>query len=296
MKRFCARPLAELSSNCRSFAKFLQCESEVPFAVHPVAVGLAGTSNFWAARESDTLLKGARVAPMVPLNLTGLSVTLVFALIGYWLHGVNRSGALVGFTLAFVLYAYAGPRAFAALVALFVITFLATRLGRQRKLILGTAEQSGGRSASQVLANVGVASLFAIGYGYFGKPSLLAACAAALTEAAADTTSSECGQALNSSTRLITTGARVPAGTNGGISLAGTACGALAALGMSLVAVWARLVATPEAWLIPVAALRGVFLDSLLGAALERPGWLNNNAVNFLGTLSAALLTWWWAS
>ena len=40
----------------------------------------------------------------------------------------------------------------------------------------------------------------------------------------------------------------------------------------------------------------GLFFDSLLGATLERAGWLNNDAVNFLSTGSAvacalALLT-----
>jgi uncharacterized protein (TIGR00297 family) len=221
-------------------------------------------------------------------------VTLLFALAGYRLRGVSRSGALAGFAMALLLYVCAGPGAFGLLVALFAVTFLATRLGRQRKVALGTAEQFGGRQASQVLANVGVAALFAISYRYFGHFSFLAACAAALAEAAADTVSSECGQALHSSTWLVTTGARVPAGTNGGISLPGTACGALAALGMSLMAVWAGLLASPSAWIVFAAAFCGMCLDSLLGTLLERPGGLNNNAVNLLGTLSAALLAWWW--
>ena len=137
-------------------------------------------------------------------------------------------------------------------------------------------------------------SLFAISYIYFGKRALLMACAAALAEAAADTVSSECGQAFGSTTRMVTTGAAVPAGTNGGISLAGTICGALAALGMGLIAVWVGLVGLSETWLVSAAAMCGVFLDSLLGATLERPGWLNNDAVNFAGTLFAALLGWWW--
>src|SRR5438046_2227567 len=108
---------------------------------------------------------------MPSLNLSALAVTVVFALGGYFLRGVSRSGAVTGCVLAYAIYASAGRKAFVMLVALFVLTFLATRLGRRRKLALGTAERSDGRSASQVLANVGVASLFAAGYGHFGHPS-----------------------------------------------------------------------------------------------------------------------------
>ncbi len=226
--------------------------------------------------------------------LPALAVTAIFALAGYGLRGVSRSGAVAGFLVAFLLYYCAGEGAFGLLVALFTLTFLATRFGRQRKLALGTAEKPDGRSASQVLANVGVATLFAISYGYSSRFSFLVACAAALAEAAADTVSSECGQALSSSARLVTTGARVPAGTNGGISVAGTACGALVASILSLVALGSGLVPAPSTWVIFAAALCGMFLDSLLGALVERRGWLNNNAVNLLGTLSAALLAWWW--
>ena len=41
------------------------------------------------------------------------------------------------------------------------------------------------------------------------------------------------------------------------------------------------------------AAVAGLFLDSLLGAIPERRGWLNNDAVNTLSTLTAALLAAW---
>jgi uncharacterized protein (TIGR00297 family) len=245
---------------------------------------------------STGVLAGARPATVARnAFLTALTITAIFALGGYLLRGVSRSGAVAGFLVAFLLYRYAGAGAFGLLVALFVVTFLATRLGRQRKLALGTAEKPEGRSASQVLANIGVSALFAVIYGYFRHYSLLVACAAALAEAAADTVSSECGQAFSSSARLVTTGARVPAGTNGGISLPGTASGALAALLLSLVAVRGCMIAGSAAPVVCTAALAGLFLDSLLGALVESRGWLNNDAVNLLGTLSAGLLALWWA-
>ena len=236
--------------------------------------------------QALTLMDLTTRSPLLP----ALVLTSLFALAGYWLRGVTRSGALAGFVLAFTLYASVGKRAFATLAALFVITLLATRLGRQRKLALGTAERSGGRSASQVLANVGVASLFAVSYAVFRKPFLLVACAAALAEAAADTVASECGQALGAPARLLSTGNLVAPGTNGGVSWAGTACGALAAVAMGSVAARAHLVTSRDAWIVALAALCGMLLDSFLGAVLERPGRLNNDGVNLLGTLFAAVL------
>ena len=53
--------------------------------------------------------------------------------------------------------------------------------------------------------------------------------------------SSECGQALRREARLITTFERVPAGTDGGVTLGGTAAGAVAAGLVSLVGLWAGL-------------------------------------------------------
>ena len=230
-------------------------------------------------------------------SLGALAVTATFALAGYVLRGVSRSGAVAGLGLAYLIYSGAGVRAFAVLVALFTITLLATRLGRGHKVALGTAERAGGRGAAQVLANIGVAALFAMLYGHYSKPYFVIACAAALAEAAADTVSSECGQAFDAPPRLITTGARVPPGSNGAVSLPGTAFGAAAALTVALVAVSTSMIAASAIWLVILAALAGMFMDSLLGATLERPegrkGWgLNNDAVNLLGTLTSALLAW----
>jgi uncharacterized membrane protein len=42
-------------------------------------------------------------------------------------------------------------------------------------------------------------------------------------------------------------------------------------------------------WISYTGGVFGLFFDSLLGATLERRGWLNNDAVNFLSTASAAV-------
>ncbi len=181
-----------------------------------------------------------------------------------------------------------------SLLVLFVLTFAATRFGRARKESLGLAEPKRGRRASQVVANLGVAGLCALGtapHGSgFGTGALFAAAIAALAEATADTLSSEMGQVLGGTTLLITTGRPVPRGTDGGISLAGTACGVLGAAVVVLVSPFAG-----NSYLMLACfagGCVGLFFDSLLGATVERRGWLGNDLVNFLSTAVAALVAY----
>jgi uncharacterized membrane protein len=111
-------------------------------------------------------------------------------------------------------------------LAVFVLTAIATQLGREKKVRLGTAERRQGRSAAQVAANLGVAALACDGvaqswlagnrwFSHVAPALLLAVGLAALAEAAADTVSSEIGQVLGGRPRMITTLCRVEAGEPG---------------------------------------------------------------------------------
>lgn len=222
--------------------------------------------------------------------LSGLVVTVAFAAGARMLRGVSSAGALAGGLVAFVLYVGAGPGAFVTLFAVFVLTWVATRIGLARKKALGTAEAHEGRDAFQVLANVGIAAACAGWSGMSGSKAFLLGCAAALAEAAADTLSSECGQVFADSARLITTWERVPSGTDGGVTVAGTLSGILAATSIAVTATSAHLVSWKGAWAVAAAGSLGMLADSVLGATLERRKLLTNNLVNLLGTMIAAAL------
>jgi uncharacterized protein (TIGR00297 family) len=189
-------------------------------------------------------------------------------------------------------------------LAFMVITSAATRFGRAGKERLGTAESKRGRGAAQVAANLGLAALainpatllllvyWALGALWAGSPTIaLAPALAALAEATADTVSSEIGQVLGGRPFLLTTFRRVDPGTDGAISLAGTLAGIVAAGVVAASGAWA-LHGDSRLFLLSWAgAVFGLFFDSLLGASLERARWLNNDAVNFLSTASAAVFT-----
>ncbi len=221
-----------------------------------------------------------------------LGVTVGFGILARILRAVDLSGAIVGVIVTWVLFLTAGPGAFAAVAAVFVLAFLTTRLGYRHKQLLGTAERRGGRTASQVLANLGTAAFCGVASVLTRRPELwLLGLSAALAEAAADTVSSEYGQATGNSAYLITTWEVVPAGTDGGITLAGTLAGIAASVLLSLICVAAHL--APRRWMAATmaAGVLGMFADSYLGAWLERRRRLSNDEVNFLSTVIAALLS-----
>jgi uncharacterized protein (TIGR00297 family) len=222
------------------------------------------------------------------------ALTISFALIARWLRGVSNGGAIAGAAVCFLLYLGGGPAGFIALITVFALTWLTTLWGYEKKQELGIAEKRGGRRATQVLANLGVAALCGLMHALIpGRSLYLLAVAAALAEASADTVSSEMGQASGGPARLITNWKRVPAGSDGGVSLVGTMAGMGAAALVSLICAATGLV--PWKWLgfSFIGAIGGAIADSLMGATLERGKLLNNDLVNFLSTCVAAGLALW---
>jgi uncharacterized protein (TIGR00297 family) len=245
-------------------------------------------------------------APAVAIWALGLSALL--GLIAWKLRTATPAAALTGATVtaslmfSTLVFPYQpGKTGLVPVLVVLVLTSLATRFGSRGKERLGTAEKKHGRGAAQVAANLGMAALvmdpaaqaWLIDTHWFSRATLgpipiFAVGLAALAEAAADTVSSEVGQVLGGQPRMLTTLRRVEPGTDGGVTLAGTAAGVIAA---ALVAGSGCLALHGDAAIFAVswaAGVFGLFFDSLLGATLERQGWLNNDAVNFLSTASAA--------
>lgn len=251
----------------------------------------------------------ASQAPAVAIWVIGVSALL--GVVTWRLRAATPAAALTGATItASLMFSTAvvpyepWRTALIPTLAVSVLAFVATRAGRHKKERLGTAETHRGRSASQVAANLGFAALvasspmqswlldarwlpFSVTGGQMPVLSWTLALAA-LAEAAADTVSSEIGQVLGGRPRMITSFKSVAPGRDGAISLPGTLAGMVAAAIVAYAGMWAlgggwKLFAVSSA-----GAVFGLFFDSLLGATFEERGLLNNDAVNFLSTISAS--------
>lgn len=233
-------------------------------------------------------------------------LSLTFGLLAWVLRAATPAAALAG-NLICLLISSSVPghgdspahSGLVPLLLLFGLTFAATRLGRVQKKILGLAEPSHGRNAAQVLANLGVAGIiaalanwptltFVVPDPASGKPALWPTLLmAALAEATADTLSSEIGQAFGGTPWLITRMQRVATGTDGGVSLLGTAVGLAGAASISLAGMAALRLPPEAAIMVFLGGASGLVFDSVLGATVERRGWLGNDLVNFASTLFA---------
>jgi uncharacterized protein (TIGR00297 family) len=261
----------------------------------------------------------------------GITDSLILrALAGALVAGIvaalaRRAGALSvgGRWAAFAtgtLVAAAGWRWALLLIGYFVLSSLLTRAGADAKAqraapILPDQRE---RNALQVLANGGLFAIAMLAGELLGDQRLMIAGLGALGAAAADTWATEIGLLWGGAPRSILSGRVLAAGESGGITMAGTAAGIVAAALVALTG--ASLLGAPDrsiAIALLVAGIAGSLADSLLGASLQSKRWcehcrtwterrvhtcqyrtqharglrwMTNDAVNFLATVIGAIV------
>lgn len=200
---------------------------------------------------------------------------------------VSRSGAIAGAIAGFLVLAYGGWPAYGLLWAFFAAATAATKWGYGVKRAAGVAQgDRGRRGAAHVAANC----LVPIAFLVLGAPA--AAFAGALAAALGDTLGTEVGTLYGKNPRSPLGFDRVPAGTPGALSSAGT----LAVLGgAALMALLAWLFGwLPRGLLLAVLAggFVGALAESVLADLGRRRGFRLDhefaNAFNtFVGGLAA---------
>ena len=249
------------------------------------------------------------------LPVEAVEISLGFALVVRALRAATPGGAVCGGMICFLITFCTGSFTESALrtgltplILLFVLTFVSTRAGRTKKTRTGLAESRRGRSAAQVIANLSVAALSVSPlsenlvqrwmaycrvsgvYDAWASEVVKIMCVAALVEATADTVSSEIGQAFGGNPVLIAGLRRVEPGTDGAVTFLGSCAGVAAGALVAIAGGWAIHLSLGAVLTTLAAGIFGFFFDSLLGATVERRGWIGNDLVNFTSTLFAAAL------
>ena len=271
--------------------------------------------------------------------MTNLLIGFTLALGIAWLAGragaLSRNGAIAAGVLGTIVIGLGGGGWAVVLLTFFITASALSRLfGAKKAEVEQNFAKGSQRDAGQVAANGGVAGIMVLCYVLLLQfdpdsmvlPLLWVGFAASLAGANADTWATELGVLNKGQPVLLTNGRRVPTGTSGAVSLAGTIA-ALAGSGLIGAAAWlVGLVGWAPAGgpprftqflVITLAGVIGAFVDSFLGATFQaiyycencqketersplhicgyatthKRGvrWLNNDWVNTACTLSAGL-------
>jgi len=236
------------------------------------------------------------VAVTVTRIAVALAVTVVLGFVSYALDTASLPGMLTGVFLGLLTIVLGDYGWFAMLITFFGLGGLSTKFRYERKAERGIAEENeGARGSGNVLANSLTALLAVLAAAasptHIPLPSqvFLFAFAGSVAAAMSDTFSSEIG-GLFDDPRLLTTLERVEPGTDGAVTWQGELAGLF---GAGIIAGIAALafpsVGPPGVAVILGAGFVGMTVDSVLGATIEGR-WFGNQGVNFLATLSAAVV------
>jgi uncharacterized protein (TIGR00297 family) len=198
--------------------------------------------------------------------------------------------ALTGGAIAVLIFLGAGYTGLSMLAAFFVLGTIATVWKKKEKQLFKPATDHTKRNAGQVLANGGVAAIIGIMICFMPAQIelLRITMAASLSSAMADTLSSELGMIYGRRFYNIVTFKKDEKGLDGVISLEGILIGIVGSIMIAII--YALGFGWNSSFLvILVAGTIGNLSDSVLGALLERRYYLDNDDVNFLNTLIAAL-------
>ena len=261
-----------------------------------LTVPLTGALALPLLAQAD--LRGLADIPDVRTRvLIGLAVNGAIAGIAAAAGWMDRAGAVSAVVIGVAITAGLGLPGLAVMVAFFVIGTAATKLGYRVKTARGIAQEKGGaRGWRNAWANGGVPAFLALLAGAAAaRPGseaaallLVSAYAAAVATAAADTCSSEVGKAYGRRTFLITTLRPVAPGTEGAISLEGTAAGLAGGAIVAAVGALGGLYAWPLAAVVAAAGLLGSLAESVMGTIAERKGWMGNDLLNAFNTAAGA--------
>jgi len=210
---------------------------------------------------------------------------LVMGLITYYRGALDLWGSLFMVIMGLIIIFVAGFNWLLLILIFLILGLISTKYKHQYKKEIGVYE--GTRTAKNVISN-GIIPFVMATFGYYD--GLVGGFIGSVATATADTMASEVG--VTQTPRLVTNLKKVAPGTDGGISILGTIAGILGAGSIGIFAYLLGIFPDPFVSLkiSIIAGTVGCFMDSFLGAVLERRNYLNNEHVNLLATVTGAII------
>jgi uncharacterized protein (TIGR00297 family) len=244
-------------------------------------------------------------------------VIFLTVFIGFHLRLLSRSGAVAAFCTGEAVAIGFGWRGLLVLGLFFLSSSLWSNFKREQKKRIEQKHVKGSRRDwQQVVANGALAAIFGL-FSYFGDQNVwLLPFFIALAAANSDTWASEIGSLSKNRPLFIRTFRRVEKGTSGAISLLGTFAGLSGAFLIAIASWFLFSLSGVHLVFIFLFGFFGNLLDTVLGAFwqaayhcpvcsaetekmihCQKPAkmtrgkaWMNNDAVNFLSGLAAAIV------
>ncbi len=227
----------------------------------------------------------------------GWAITFNFLLVCilYRVPLLTYSGWAHSAALGTILLACIGWKGWFAVAIYFLMGSLVTRLGIKKKKQEGLSESRGGKRGPENVwgsAGTGASLALLLGCGIGSDYLILVGFASSFCAKLADTFGSEIGKRWGKETFLITSFEKVPAGTEGAISIEGSIASLVGSILMAIVMLRLDIIVTLEtAVLISVVGLMATLCESIFGATIQNKyKWMTNELINFLQTTLAALL------
>lgn len=244
-------------------------------------------------------------------------VSLAAALGGYGFNVLSLSGAVGAFVVGISIGLGTGYKGLIILGLFFLTSSLLSLYKKQKKAELeNILEKGSNRDWKQVAANGGTAAGVSLLYIQIPSDVWLIAFLIAIAAANSDTWASEIGSLSKKAPIYIRTLRPITTGTSGAVSLLGTFAGLAGAFIIAITALYLFNLHLTDFWIILFFGFLGNLIDTLLGAYIQavylcpicgknmekvrhcnsktilQKGYasINNDAVNFLSGLIAALL------
>jgi len=222
----------------------------------------------------------------IMINWVYVVVLFILGFITYRRKALDIFGSVVMVIMGIVIIFSAGANWLVLIVLFLILSLLATRYSKKYKRSLG--EYEGRRTSKNVISN-GVVACFMAAFGGYYLP-FVGGFIGAIATATADTLASEIG--VLHQPRLITTFQKVDPGTDGAVSVLGTVVGMVGAAIIGIAAYFLGIVPHPISAIVVsvISGTVGCFMDSILGAVLERRDLITNEHVNLIATIVGAIV------